>query len=100
MTGMGGLVRGGDRREAAEGEGMPYLPSAEVSADGGYLAHENCPGWSGEISTAGCGRFDAGLTRTRRRGTRTRGVGLVEDPSRRKWERSTTREGVLSARQT
>ncbi|MET7572316.1 SDR family NAD(P)-dependent oxidoreductase [Streptomyces sp. NPDC005492] len=53
MTRMGG----GPEEEPAESvEGMPYMPSSAVAPMVAYLAHENCP-VSGEIYTAGAGRF-------------------------------------------
>ncbi|MFJ5302818.1 SDR family NAD(P)-dependent oxidoreductase [Streptomyces sp. NPDC088350] len=53
MTRMGG----GPEEEPTETvEGMPYMPSSAVAPMVAYLAHENCP-VSGEIYTAGAGRF-------------------------------------------
>jgi NAD(P)-dependent dehydrogenase (short-subunit alcohol dehydrogenase family) len=53
MTRMGG---GPEEEPAETTEGMPYMPSAAVAPMVAYLAHENCP-VSGEIYTAGAGRF-------------------------------------------
>jgi NAD(P)-dependent dehydrogenase (short-subunit alcohol dehydrogenase family) len=53
MTRMGG----GPEEEPTEATpGVPYMPSAAVAPMVAYLAHENCP-VSGEIYTAGAGRF-------------------------------------------
>ncbi|MEV6479580.1 SDR family NAD(P)-dependent oxidoreductase [Streptomyces sp. NPDC051576] len=53
MTRMGG----GPEEEPTETvEGMPYMPSSAVAPMVAYLAHEDCP-VSGEIYTAGAGRF-------------------------------------------
>ncbi|MFJ3892059.1 SDR family NAD(P)-dependent oxidoreductase [Streptomyces sp. NPDC090083] len=53
MTRMGG---GPEEEPAETAEGMPYMPSAAVAPMVAYLAHEDCP-VSGEIYTAGAGRF-------------------------------------------
>ena len=53
MTRMGG---GPEEEPAEAAEGMPYMPSAAVAPMVAYLAHEDCP-VSGEIYTAGAGRF-------------------------------------------
>ncbi|MEV8541985.1 SDR family NAD(P)-dependent oxidoreductase [Streptomyces sp. NPDC051572] len=53
MTRMGG---GPEEEPTETAEGMPYMPSAAVAPMVAYLAHENCP-VSGEIYTAGAGRF-------------------------------------------
>ena len=53
MTRMGG---GPEEEPAETTEGMPYMPSAAVAPMVAYLAHEDCP-VSGEIYTAGAGRF-------------------------------------------
>ncbi|MFG3025325.1 SDR family NAD(P)-dependent oxidoreductase [Streptomyces sp. NPDC048254] len=53
MTRMGG----GPEEEPAEAvPGQPYMPSDAVAPMVAYLAHESCP-VSGEIYTAGAGRF-------------------------------------------
>ncbi|MFF5301507.1 SDR family NAD(P)-dependent oxidoreductase [Streptomyces sp. NPDC013161] len=53
MTRMGG---GPEEEPTETAEGMPYMPSAAVAPMVAYLAHEDCP-VSGEIYTAGAGRF-------------------------------------------
>jgi NAD(P)-dependent dehydrogenase (short-subunit alcohol dehydrogenase family) len=53
MTRMGG---GPDEEPAVTAEGMPYMPSSAVAPMVAYLAHESVP-VSGEIYTAGAGRF-------------------------------------------
>ncbi|MBK3565447.1 SDR family NAD(P)-dependent oxidoreductase [Streptomyces sp. MBT62] len=53
MTRMGG---GPDEEPAATVAGMPYMPSSAVAPMVAYLAHESVP-VSGEIYTAGAGRF-------------------------------------------
>ncbi|MER6085914.1 SDR family NAD(P)-dependent oxidoreductase [Streptomyces sp. NPDC001833] len=53
MTRMGG---GPEEEPAAAAPGMPYMPSDAVAPMVAYLAHESCP-VSGEIYTAGAGRF-------------------------------------------
>ncbi|MDH6217929.1 SDR family NAD(P)-dependent oxidoreductase [Streptomyces pseudovenezuelae] len=53
MTRMGG---GSDTEEPTDVPGQPYMPSDAVAPMVAYLAHENCP-VSGEIYTAGAGRF-------------------------------------------
>ncbi|KPI11549.1 3-hydroxyacyl-CoA dehydrogenase [Actinobacteria bacterium OK074] len=53
MTRMGG---GPEEEPAEAAPGMPYMPSDAVAPMVAYLAHEDCP-VSGEIYTAGAGRF-------------------------------------------
>jgi NAD(P)-dependent dehydrogenase (short-subunit alcohol dehydrogenase family) len=53
MTRMGG---GPEEEPAEAAPGMPYMPSDAVAPMVAYLAHESCP-VSGEIYTAGAGRF-------------------------------------------
>jgi len=53
MTRMGG---GPDEEPAVTVAGMPYMPSSAVAPMVAYLAHESVP-VSGEIYTAGAGRF-------------------------------------------
>ncbi|MCX4767737.1 SDR family NAD(P)-dependent oxidoreductase [Streptomyces sp. NBC_01275] len=53
MTRMGG---GEPPEDAPPTPGQPYMPSNAVAPMVAYLAHENCP-VSGEIYTAGAGRF-------------------------------------------
>ncbi|MEU6140602.1 SDR family NAD(P)-dependent oxidoreductase [Streptomyces sp. NPDC047081] len=53
MTRMGG---GPEEEPAETAPGMPYMPSDAVAPMVAYLAHESCP-VSGEIYTAGAGRF-------------------------------------------
>ncbi|MFC4499536.1 MULTISPECIES: SDR family NAD(P)-dependent oxidoreductase [Streptomyces] len=53
MTRMGG---GEPPEDAPPAPGQPYMPSDAVAPMVAYLAHENCP-VSGEIYTAGAGRF-------------------------------------------
>lgn len=53
MTRMGG---GEQPDDAQPVPGQPYMPSEAVAPMVAYLAHENCP-VSGEIYTAGAGRF-------------------------------------------
>ncbi|MFJ1969429.1 SDR family NAD(P)-dependent oxidoreductase [Streptomyces sp. NPDC087903] len=53
MTRMGGGPEDEDAQPAA---GQPYMPSDAVAPMVAYLAHESCP-VSGEIYTAGAGRF-------------------------------------------
>ena len=52
MTRLGG----GSDDEAPAAEGMPTMPSSAAAPMVAYLAHEDCP-VSGEIYTAGAGRF-------------------------------------------
>jgi NAD(P)-dependent dehydrogenase (short-subunit alcohol dehydrogenase family) len=53
MTRMGG---GPEEEPTKATPGVPYMPSAAVAPMVAYLAHEDCP-VSGEIYTAGAGRF-------------------------------------------
>jgi NAD(P)-dependent dehydrogenase (short-subunit alcohol dehydrogenase family) len=53
MTRMGG---GSEDEPAEAAPGVPYMPSDAVAPMVAYLAHEDCP-VSGEIYTAGAGRF-------------------------------------------
>ncbi|MFK4105190.1 SDR family NAD(P)-dependent oxidoreductase [Streptomyces sp. NPDC019531] len=53
MTRMGG---GPEEEPEQPAEGQPYMPSEAVAPMVAYLAHESCP-VSGEIYTAGAGRF-------------------------------------------
>ncbi|NEB02860.1 SDR family NAD(P)-dependent oxidoreductase [Streptomyces sp. SID13726] len=53
MTRMGG---GPEEEPAEAAPGQPYMPSDAVAPMVAYLAHESCP-VSGEIYTAGAGRF-------------------------------------------
>ncbi|MEU6357283.1 SDR family NAD(P)-dependent oxidoreductase [Streptomyces sp. NPDC047072] len=53
MTRMGG---GPEDEDAQQADGQPYMPSDAVAPMVAYLAHESCP-VSGEIYTAGAGRF-------------------------------------------
>ncbi|KOU59319.1 short-chain dehydrogenase [Streptomyces sp. MMG1533] len=54
MTRMGG--GSAEDEDAPSAPGMPYMPSDAVAPMVAYLAHESCP-VSGEIYTAGAGRF-------------------------------------------
>jgi NAD(P)-dependent dehydrogenase (short-subunit alcohol dehydrogenase family) len=53
MTRMGG---GPEEEPTEAAPGVPYMPSTAVAPMVAYLAHESCP-VSGEIYTAGAGRF-------------------------------------------
>ncbi|MBK6011377.1 SDR family NAD(P)-dependent oxidoreductase [Streptomyces sp. MBT53] len=75
MTRMGG---GPDEEPAATAAGMPYMPSSAVAPMVAYLAHESVP-VSGEIYTAGAGRFARVFLASTEGYAHERGDASVED---------------------
>nr|WSY50384.1 hypothetical protein OG999_09740 [Streptomyces sp. NBC_00886] len=78
MTRMGG---GPEEEPAETAEGMPYMASAAVAPMVAYLAHENCP-VSGEIYTAGAGRFARVFLASTEGYAHAGGAASVEDIAR------------------
>lgn len=93
MTRMGG---GPEEEPAEAAEGMPYMPSAAVAPMVAYLAHEDCP-VSGEIYTAGAGRF-ARVFLASTEGYAHEGATRRSRTWRRTGTRSTTRRATTCPR--